>query len=103
VSRVLRWTRYIEPLALPTLTDRPRSAALYLGILLGYGVIVLLLFVISVALLVNYMLPSLDEGELTPEEPDDGVPLLDRETPVIYVSDSESEVPPVAGPSSSRQ
>ncbi|KAB5590361.1 Transmembrane protein [Ceratobasidium theobromae] len=75
---------------------------LFLGILLGHGVIVLLLFVFCIVLWVNYMLPSLDEGEPTSEQPDDGLPLVDCESPVVRISESESGAPPGAGPSSSR-
>lgn len=76
--------------------------ALFIGILLGHGVIVLVLFVLFVALIVNYMLPPLDAGEETPESPEDGLPLLDCESPLVRTSHSESDFPPVAGPSSSR-
>ncbi|CAE6433745.1 unnamed protein product [Rhizoctonia solani] len=67
--------------------------ALFLGILLGHGVFAILLFVVCITLGVNYLLPALDDSEPVAEQPDDGLPLEDRET--LIVSSSEP------GPSSS--
>ena len=71
--------------------------ALFLGILLGHGVLVMLMLVIFLALAVNYALPQLDDEEIE-SEPDNELPLLDCDS-----SRSESELfPSVAGPSSPR-
>lgn len=78
------------------------SLALFIGILLGQGIVVLLLFVVLAALVVNYMLPPMDTGDETPESPEDGLPLLDCDSPLVRASSSESDLTPVAGPSSSR-
>jgi hypothetical protein len=67
---------------------------LFVGILLGHGIIVLLLFVICIALAVNYILPPMDAGDETPENPEDGVQLLDCEP-------AHRSEPSIAGPSSS--
>ncbi|EUC61333.1 transmembrane protein, putative [Rhizoctonia solani AG-3 Rhs1AP] len=67
--------------------------ALYLGILLGHGVITLLGFVLCVTLGVNYLLPALGDSEPVREQPDDGLALEDRESRVVRSSDP--------GPSSS--
>ncbi|CAE6487001.1 unnamed protein product [Rhizoctonia solani] len=69
--------------------------ALYLGILLGQGPVTLLGLVICVTLGVNYLLPALDDGEPEREEPDDGLPLEDRESGLVVVRSSDP------GPSSS--
>ncbi|KAG8766469.1 hypothetical protein FRC12_006865 [Ceratobasidium sp. 428] len=70
--------------------------ALFFGILLGHGIIGLLILVICIGVTANYMLPPLDSGEETPENPEDGLPLLDCEPAPIVPE------PPMAGPSSSR-
>ncbi|KAF8607325.1 hypothetical protein BDV93DRAFT_520196 [Ceratobasidium sp. AG-I] len=78
------------------------GSGLFIGILLGQGVIVLLCFVIFAALIVNYMLPPMDTGDEVPESPEDGLPLLDCDSPLVRTSGSEPDLHSVAGPSSSR-
>ncbi|CAE6501304.1 unnamed protein product [Rhizoctonia solani] len=61
--------------------------ALFLGILLGHGVIAILGFVLCVTLGVNYLLPALDDIELVPEQPDDGLPLVECQSPIVRSSE----------------
>ncbi|CAE6337885.1 unnamed protein product [Rhizoctonia solani] len=61
--------------------------ALFLGILLGQGVIAILLFVLCIMFGVNYLLPALDDGEPASEQPDDGLPLVDCPSPIVYSSE----------------
>ncbi|KAG8711618.1 hypothetical protein FRC08_015676 [Ceratobasidium sp. 394] len=72
------------------------ALALFSGILLGHGIMALLIFVICIGVAANYALPPMDSGDETPEDPEDGLPLLDCESlPLV------PELP-TAGPSSSR-
>ncbi|KAJ1301110.1 hypothetical protein OPQ81_003526 [Rhizoctonia solani] len=61
--------------------------ALFLGILLGHGVVTILGFVLCITLGVNYLLPALDDGEPAVEQPDDGLPLVDREHLIVHSSE----------------
>ncbi|GAB1520310.1 hypothetical protein RhiTH_003384 [Rhizoctonia solani] len=61
--------------------------ALFLGILLGHGVIAILLFILCVMFGVNYLLPALDDSEPASEQPDDGLPLVDRPSPAVCSSE----------------
>ncbi|KAF8752403.1 hypothetical protein RHS01_07890 [Rhizoctonia solani] len=76
VSWLCRWTRL-----------NPYTAALFLGILLGHGVIAILLFILCVMFGVNYLLPALDDSEPASEQPDDGLPLVDRPSPAVCSSE----------------
>ncbi|CEL54911.1 hypothetical protein RSOLAG1IB_07403 [Rhizoctonia solani AG-1 IB] len=67
--------------------------ALFLGILLGHGVIAILLFVLCIVFGVNYLLPALDDSEPASEQPDDGLQLVDCPSPIVRSSEP--------GPSSS--
>ncbi|KAG9119696.1 hypothetical protein FRC07_005146, partial [Ceratobasidium sp. 392] len=58
--------------------------ALFFGILLGHGIIGLLILVICIGVMANYILPPLDSRDEMPENPEDGLPLLDCEsTPIV--------------------